>query len=391
MVEEYWDECPTETPIEAAHNDAGSIAWQAFESGMFQPLAQEDARLFYTWILDQFFENAQEPRANSWQAEHKSLFQIDLQATDTCTTCNHPTNRAIQHENILNLGMLDSHKNIYDAVMDTMDQFVEDVYCAKCERNQIMIRSTSIAAAPKILSVWFNILLPGQKTTHALAYPEYLDLTAWQTGAESEDTAQPVPLRYRLNAVISHIGDDEAGHYIATVRGRGKGTFLAISDEDGEMFSRDEFLANPQVPFLIWNCGEGGEGFQVYGLMYERVDEEEEVEEAEEEEEMVASEAQETVGAADEEPMTNSGEEVMPEEDEITSDEKENAPAVAEMTPVDGEMSSSEETTISSDEILSSDDEDTILIEEVITAHEEGEENWEGEAVIVSVEEQEEW
>ncbi|KAH7073537.1 hypothetical protein BKA63DRAFT_566731 [Paraphoma chrysanthemicola] len=118
LVEEYWGECPPENPIEAARNDAGSIAWHAFQSGMFQRGAQEDARLFYTWLLDQFFEDVQEPRAKSWQDQHKSHFQIELQPTDTCTTCNHPTNRALQTENILNLGILNSHKNIYDAVMD---------------------------------------------------------------------------------------------------------------------------------------------------------------------------------------------------------------------------------------------------------------------------------
>ncbi|KAH7073536.1 hypothetical protein BKA63DRAFT_566730 [Paraphoma chrysanthemicola] len=249
-----------------------------------------------------------------------------------------------------------------------------------------MLRSTSIAAAPKILSVWFNILLPGQKITQALAYPECLDLTAWQTATQSEDT---VPLHYRLNAVISHIGDDDAGHYIATVRGREQGRFWVISDDNGEMFDRDEFLANLQVPLLVWKCGEEGAGFQVYGLMYERVDGDEEVEGALEEEEMVGGEAQETAGAAGEEQTTNSGEKGVPDEDECTPDGNVNAPTMDEIAPLDGELSCSGETTITGDETLAPREEDVILIEQVITAHENGEQIEGGEAVIGWVKEEE--
>jgi len=53
LAMEYWGEDdPTDHPI-AASNDPGSIATASFTSGRFNYGAQEDAVLFYNWLLDQ--------------------------------------------------------------------------------------------------------------------------------------------------------------------------------------------------------------------------------------------------------------------------------------------------------------------------------------------------
>jgi hypothetical protein len=71
---------------------------------------------------------------------------------------------------------------------------------------------------------------------------------------------------------VAHGGTGiNAGHYIASVRGRDPTEFVCISDEVREDFSLQEFMANPQRP-TDEDIGEYPEGYQVYMLMYERDD-----------------------------------------------------------------------------------------------------------------------
>jgi hypothetical protein len=265
LAEEYWGKVdPTDNPILSAENGPSWIAQASYHSGMFERGEQEDARLFLSWIIDQFSQNVPATRTKAWQAQHQTLFQVALQPFDKCTVCGHVENRPKEVESMLNVGVFDTHKSIYEALQDTLIGKVDGVWCDNCRQTQAMYRASDIAAAPEILSIALQIMLPGGKVRHALKYPEILDLTVCQADSTRS-------LYYRLNAVVSHLGEDDAGHYIASVRSREPGRFTAISDDELEEFSRAEFLANPQQPQTFWRR-EGKDGFQVYMLMYTQID-----------------------------------------------------------------------------------------------------------------------
>tara|TARA_R110002003_G_scaffold1048_4_gene22185 strand:- start:322 stop:1029 length:708 start_codon:yes stop_codon:yes gene_type:complete len=226
LAEEYWGKVdPTDNPILSAENSPSWLAQASYHSGMFERGEQEDARLFLSWIIDQFSQNVPATRTNAWQAQHQALFQVVLQPFDKCTICGHVKHRPKEVETMLNVGVFDTHKTIYEALQDTLIGKVDGAWCDNCRKTQAMYRTSDIAAAPEILSIALQIMLPGGKARHALKYPEILDLTVCQADSTR-------PLYYRLNAVVSHLGEDDAGHYIASVRSREPGRFTAISDNE---------------------------------------------------------------------------------------------------------------------------------------------------------------
>jgi uncharacterized UBP type Zn finger protein len=154
---------------------------------------------------------------------------------------------------------------IYEAIASAFTETITDIRCDRCKANRTKDRVRHILAAPKILAVHLQILSHTGKIFHTLTYPQHLDLTARQTHTT-------LPLRYKLMGVVAHGGTGiNAGHYIASMRGRDTTNFMCISDDVREDFSLQEFMDNPQRPTdeEIWDPPEG---YQVYMLMYERDD-----------------------------------------------------------------------------------------------------------------------
>ncbi|KAF2033473.1 cysteine proteinase [Setomelanomma holmii] len=254
LVEEYWgDDNPADTVI-ARNNDVGSISQMSYNSGIFARGAQDDARLFYTWLADHFYEDVRGTPRNIMKGNNvlavlkhgKLNTELSSRRTfylDTCTACHHINKRATQNEAMINLGVLTTQATLNDALRDTWTDQFGPVDCNGCGQQQAMDRECG-------------------KIMHALSYPELLDLTIWQV-------IPTLPLCYRLNIVLSHHDGVGGGHYVASVRSRAPVNFSAMSDDQLEDFSRAEFLANPQRPDVI--CPTKA-GFQVYMLMYERDD-----------------------------------------------------------------------------------------------------------------------
>lgn len=72
--------------------------------------------------------------------------------------------------------------------------------------------------------------------------------------------------------MVAHGGTGiNAGHYIASVRGRDPSEFMCISDHIREGFSLQEILANPQRP-TVRRVKKLARTYEVYMLMYERDD-----------------------------------------------------------------------------------------------------------------------
>jgi len=56
LADDYWGETdPTDNPV-SSEDDPGSIANMSVSHGFFESGEQDDAVLFYTWLLDQLYE-----------------------------------------------------------------------------------------------------------------------------------------------------------------------------------------------------------------------------------------------------------------------------------------------------------------------------------------------
>jgi hypothetical protein len=191
-----------------------------------------------------------------WQSQLETLYRLNIQCHDTCQTCSYVQIPPAEYSWVLALGVLRNYTSIYHAIAGTFTEIVLAANCERCDANRTKTRRRTILAAPKILVVQFQILSPRHKIMHTLSCPEILDLT-------NRQEVSTLPLQYRLTGVVSHSGPSaNAGHYIASMRERDPNEFMCISDEVREDFSRQEFLANPQMPTMASVYRE--RGYQVY-------------------------------------------------------------------------------------------------------------------------------
>jgi ribosomal protein S27E len=114
---------------------------------MFERGEQEDARLFLSWIIDQFSQNVPATSTKAWQAQHQAFFQVVFQPFDNCTVCGHVKHQPREVQTMLNLGVFDTHESIYEALQDTLIGKVDGVWCDNCRQTQVIYRASDIAAA----------------------------------------------------------------------------------------------------------------------------------------------------------------------------------------------------------------------------------------------------
>ncbi|KAF1363943.1 hypothetical protein EJ07DRAFT_172862 [Lizonia empirigonia] len=137
---------------------------------------------------------------NIWQAQHDTLFKIDLQSHDRCTLCGSVYDPEPSKNTFLSVGVNPDHTSITQAIFESLQEETRDTLCERCQSNQNKTRWTEIIAAPKILRIHLQILLHDVKLFHTLNYPDVLDLTAFQE-------APALPLQYQLSSVVAHSGD----------------------------------------------------------------------------------------------------------------------------------------------------------------------------------------
>ncbi|KAH7411644.1 hypothetical protein DE146DRAFT_245373 [Phaeosphaeria sp. MPI-PUGE-AT-0046c] len=271
LVAQYWDGSNPANPVDYNHNDPQSIDNTACNSGLFGNGEQEDAGLFYMWLLDELYHIGDNvPKAGSpygirWKPQLDALYRLTIQRLDTCIPCGYETPGPLQHDWSVDLGVLATHTDIQQAITHDLNEQIQK-RCQRCGQNNPAqtIRRRRIAAAPKILCCRFMIVLPTGKIFHTLRYPEILNL-------QNRQEINTLPLNYRLTGVVSHRGGGlKGGHFIASVRGRRTGQFTCINDNNKASITLPQFLANPvQPPGRL--CGPNAK-FQAYMLMYERDD-----------------------------------------------------------------------------------------------------------------------
>lgn len=204
--------------------------------------------------------------------------------------CGNIHTRRVHDETAIYIGVNPNHTTIAQAILESFQHDVDDVECMQCRQNRTKHRETEIVAAPKILRIQLQILMPQHKIFHHLTYPNMLDLTTRQQ-------IPTLPLQYRLSSVVSHTGDFVdaetggvervrfprnksskgtvnqppsrtsekmiVGHYIASVL-EPDGTYSTVNDSGVRTITQRAFLSNPQRS--------AGQGFEVSVLTYVRDD-----------------------------------------------------------------------------------------------------------------------
>lgn len=178
------------------------------------PYRQEDAYLFFAYLVE-----CVEKGSGISKDEFNALYKIKHSPTWTCKFCKkvHQNDGATPFAYSWELPIKSS---LVAAIEDQHTEKNLEIRCdGGCKRNCPRIRTMKISSAPEVLSIHLKRfrmdnrgrrLSLGKDTKH-VDIPEILDVAPW-----SVDTTKPI--LYRLQAVVSHAGNLNNGHYQAYIR-----------------------------------------------------------------------------------------------------------------------------------------------------------------------------
>ncbi|KAG7193945.1 uncharacterized protein KQ657_005144 [Scheffersomyces spartinae] len=125
-------------------------------------------------------------------------------------------------------------------------------YCSKCEMNTNANKISTIDISPEYLTIHLKrFKFDGNalsKLKQSISYPNYLDLTKYQT----EDQQMPLSLKYKLMSVIVHEGRNVTlGHYVAHCL-QPDGTWATYDDEYINKIAQEQALSDPAAYVLVY-------------------------------------------------------------------------------------------------------------------------------------------
>jgi hypothetical protein len=262
---------------------------------------QCDAEEWMSYCLDQCRLATDVSIAPEWEAGYKALFEFEFEERRYCNVCNTFIARgpndspASFKQPSIGFNNCPIDRKTPGTVADAINAQMEELptpgasitrTCPKCGPHQPVTRRFRIESAPEYMLVKFVTVYDAapprfpnskarpvpdlRKITNKNEIPqidEILDLTRCQvnTGAK---------LKYKLTAVLPHIGEYQYGHWIATVRNHPR--WYNINDENVRKVQKKFALSNPEdVPVDFKGTEEEQKKnvneFQVVLLIYARV------------------------------------------------------------------------------------------------------------------------
>jgi len=104
--------------------------------------------------------------------------------------------------------------NLSKYIVSNFRETLSDYRCDGCHKKGNSIRTRDIAHSPALLVVQLKrFSWNGKKDAFALPISSTLDLNEYRT------TSNNVPSKYRLQAIVSHLGSPHSGHYRCAARG----------------------------------------------------------------------------------------------------------------------------------------------------------------------------
>lgn len=285
LISLYWGSSNPRTAITSNANELRRIRQFAY-LGLFAPNQQSDADEYYNWLLsqleflgsalgyvNQFHASVRTTMLTcysgpTWDTEFRTLYTFTHESLLRCSNCHHRRTLPPTNDTGLSLPLRDTNGHQLHTLEEALSAFLKDeiqVNCPSCSPHASVDQEKTIRilAAPAILKLSYKLIVPivqngvttgFHKIRRPIPYPASLDLNkAGQAGSA-------LPLRYKLSSVISHHGDVNAGHYIATAKGP-VDTFQ-ISDSVVNRVNPANLLDNPQC--------RNGQSFQVYTLTFLR-------------------------------------------------------------------------------------------------------------------------
>ncbi|KAH3980854.1 hypothetical protein HBI25_045540 [Parastagonospora nodorum] len=234
LADVYWDKESTQADIDNKVNELDEAAfWDRLPFPWWSGThTMEDPSQYAEHLVNAFVgSNVAGPNLQAWTDEADAIFFLDLAYTDTCATdgCSRVTTPAIGANSLFQISLPETGTiDLDQAINDTMSDTTEK-NCDNCSPAASVMhnRVAQIEAAPQVLTMQLrlhqNVLTKKKdkkgkpiarlfKVDTVVNLRKTLDLTRHQTN-------KSVPLKYRLQAVISHSGTTlNAGHYMGQVR-----------------------------------------------------------------------------------------------------------------------------------------------------------------------------
>jgi hypothetical protein len=134
LATQYWGTANPANAITFIDNWPQDIA--LFASGEYTLGDQDDSFLFYEWMLRNLHGCARGTMTptlrREWQEQFDTLFNIDIELTDTCTSCGHQNQPPRDSTRSLQLGLQTTYTVINHSIAAYMNERITGVNCTRC-------------------------------------------------------------------------------------------------------------------------------------------------------------------------------------------------------------------------------------------------------------------